>query len=287
MKEFLKLIRIKHYIKNLLIFLPIIFSKNLLNVSLFLQTLASFVIFSLLTSIIYVFNDLMDIENDKIHPLKKNRPLASGRITKAQAILTIIVLLIICAVASIFMFRLKIQLYIILLIYLIINIIYSYKFKRIPIVDVSILATGYLLRVLLGAVVIGVPVSQWLYLTILSISFYMGMGKRRNELCNISTNLNTREVLKYYDKNFLDKNMYMCLSLAIVFYSLWCLDIGKELNFNIIYTIPIVIIISMKYSLNVEKEESTGEPIELILKDKILMLLSIILGIMIGINYII
>ena len=286
MKDFLRLIRIKHYIKNLLIFLPIIFSKNLFNANLLFQTVASFMIFSLLTSVIYVFNDLMDMENDKLHPIKKKRPLASGKITKKQAVIIIFVLTIICVISSIALLRTNILSYIILTTYFIINICYSYKLKKIPIIDVCVLATGYLLRVFFGAVVISVPVSQWLYLTILSISFYMGMGKRRNELNNISTNLKTREVLKYYNKDFLDKNMYMCLNLAIVFYSLWCLDIGEKLNFNIIYTIPIVIVISMKYSLNIEKEDSTGDPIELILKDKVLIIFLSSLSLLIGINYI-
>lgn len=108
-----------------------------------------------------------------------------------------------------------------------------------------------------------------------------------NELFEIISKKTTREVLKYYNTNFLDKNMYMCLGLAIVFYSLWCMDIYKQINnrINIMYTIPIIIILSMKYSLNIEKDGS-GDPVEVILKDKTIIFLLLILAVMLGANYI-
>lgn len=290
MKEVLKLIRTKHYIKNLLIFLPIIFSKNMSNINFLIKTVLAFLIFSLAASIIYIFNDIRDAEKDRMHPIKKNRPIASGSITKRQAVCVMVVFLLVCMVMSVLIFRLNLKAYAIVITYIIINFAYSYKLKNIPILDFTIVASGYLLRVLYGAVIIDVPVSHWLYLTILSISFYMAIGKRRNE---ISNNVNeetkdTREVLKYYTNSFLDKNMYMSLSLAIMFYSLWCVDINSQINglINPIYTIPIVILISMRYSLNIEKTESTGDPVEIILKDKVIIALLILLCIMLGVNYI-
>lgn len=284
MKNVIKLMRVKHYIKNLLIFLPIIFSNNITKIDLFMQTIWAFVIFSFATSIIYIINDLKDIEKDKLHPIKKNRPLAAGIISKKQAINILIVLISIIMFGSIILFQNNMNAYMIIITYITINILYSCKLKNVPIIDVTILAIGYLFRIMLGACIINVPISNWLYLTVLSAAFYMGMGKRRNELSQILIGNNTREVLKYYNTNFLDKNMYMCLGLAIVFYSLWCVDISNHVNtcIDIMYTVPIVLIISMKYSLNIEKE-STGDPVEVILKDKVILLLIVLLCTMIGI----
>ena len=287
MKQILKLMRVKHYIKNLLIFLPLIFSNNITNIKLLIQPILAFIIFSLITSIVYIFNDLKDVEKDKLHPTKKSRPLASGEITKKQAYIIIIILIGICIISSILIFKGNFKAYLLILTYVALNICYSLKLKNIPIIDITVLAIGYLLRIMYGASIIYVPVSNWLYLTVLSASFYMAMGKRRNELFEITTKKTTRDVLKYYNTNFLDKNMYMCLGLAIVFYSLWCMDICKQINnrINVMYTIPIIIILSMKYSLNIEKDGS-GDPVEVILKDKTIIFLLLILAVMLGVNYI-
>lgn len=286
MKQILKLMRVKHYIKNLLIFLPLMFSNNLTNKEMLIKTILAFGIFSLVTSIIYILNDLRDIENDKLHPIKNKRPLASGKITKKQAYVVILILAAICVIGGILILKANLRAYALILVYIILNIAYTYKLKNMPIIDITILAVGFLIRIMYGASIIFVPVSNWLYLTILSIAFYMGMGKRRNEISQTSNNT-TREVLKYYNTSFLDKNMYMCLSLAIVFYSLWCMDISAQMNnrVNVMYTIPIVLILSMKYSLNIEKG-GAGDPVEVIFKDKIIILILCILFIMLGINYI-
>lgn len=155
------------------------------------------------------------------------------------------------------------------------NILYSFWLKHIPILDVVILASGFLIRVLYGSNITNIQISNWLYLTILVFSFYMGLGKRRNEYKKMGTN--GRKVLEFYNESFLNNNMYMCMALGIVFYSLWCIDVNKASTgiFNIIWTVPIVLIICMKYSLNIENE-SHGDPVDVILGDKILLLLGVI-----------
>ena len=278
MKEYMKLIRIKHYTKNLLIFLPIIFSRNLLEVDLLTNVIFGFVLFCLTASIVYIFNDIKDIESDKLHPQKCKRPIASGKITKKQAIFIIIILAIVTMEIALTKFANNLEIICILLIYVGINIAYTIKLKKIPIVDIFILAMGFLIRVIFGATLISVQVSNWLYLTILSISFYMGMGKRRNEMIKVSDNEETREVLKYYNKNFLNENMYMFLALAIVFYSLWCVDMSNKFQY-IMYTIPLIMFLAMQYSLAIEKG-THGDPVEVILENKILVigiLISIVL----------
>lgn len=281
MKKYIQLIRVKHYIKNLLIFLPIVFSKKIYVMDDLIKTIIAFIIFCIITSIVYIFNDIRDVEKDKKHPKKRFRPLASGKITKKQAIATIILLSILCIIMTIVSLKDNIYAILLLIIYLLLNILYSIKLKNIPIVDITILAIGFIIRVVYGSVILSIEISNWLYLTILSLSFYMGMGKRRNEFIKQGKKDETREVLKQYSENFLNENMYMFLALSIVFYSLWTLEMNTNLK-NIIYTIPIVIIITLKYSLDIEKE-SDGDPVDVLLGDRILIILLVALAVILGI----
>lgn len=283
-KLYLKLMRIKHYIKNLLIFLPLIFSMQFYNIDNVIKTFISFIIFSFECSIVYIINDISDKEKDKKHPTKCNRPIASGKVTIKEAC-GLISLLIILIIVTSTLIKADIYIYAILLFYLVLNIFYSEFLKNIPIVDIICLVIGFVLRIIFGASIINVEVSNWLYLTIISFSFYLALGKRRNEL---QSGPNAREVLKFYNKDFLDKNMYMFLSLMIVFYSMWCVDSSNIIKFgnNLIFTVPILMLIAMKYSLNIEGN-SDGDPVEVLLSDKTLVLLVLIYIVIIGLIIII
>ena len=285
-KNYLKLMRIQHYIKNFLIFLPLIFSLNFYDLTMDLKVILGFVVFSLTCSIVYIINDIHDMDKDKMHPKKCKRPIAAGTVSKKEAYVLAVVLLIIIIIINI-LANLNFFSMGILLLYLVLNILYTLKLKKVPLIDVIILVSCYVIRVVYGAVLINVFVSYWLYLTIISFAFYLSLGKRRNELDikDLSgENENTREVLKYYTKGFLDKNMYMCLALTIIFYSLWCVDTSTIEKFNVnylIWTIPLLIIICMKYSLNIEGD-SYGDPVEVLLSDRIIMILVILYVISMG-----
>ena len=269
MKKYVKLIRAKHWIKNCLIFLPLIFSREINQTNIIL-TILGFISFSLASSIIYIINDIRDKEKDKNHPTKKNRPIAAGTISIPSALTIAGLFLIITIAILIYLSTYNHFISIYIISYILLNIMYSFGLKNIPLLDVFILALGFLIRVLYGGALINVEVSTWLFLTVLSISFYLGLGKRRNELMAQETiGNNTRSVLKYYNKEFLDKNMYMCLSMTIIFYSLWCQDLNSK---YIMWTIPVVLLICMKYSFNIESN-SSGDPVEVLLKDKVLILL--------------
>lgn len=268
--SYLKLMRVKHYIKNLLIFLPLIFSMNFYDLNKDIKTLIGFILFSLVSSIIYIINDINDIEKDKNHPRKCKRPLASGEVTKKEAYVLLIILALIVIIGNVIL-RASWYSIVILVSYLILNILYSKILKNIPIIDVICLVIGFVLRVIYGASLIDVQVSNWLYLTIISFAFYLALGKRRNEL---QAGGDTRKVLKFYNKEFLDKNMYMFLTLMLVFYSMWCVDESNITKFNnkLIYTVPILMIIAMKYSFDIENS-AEGDPVEVLLSDKVLMIL--------------
>lgn len=284
MKKYIKLIRAKHWLKNGLIFLPIFFDLNLFNLNYFLTCLLAFIVFCFTSSIVYILNDMSDIEKDKLHPVKKFRPLASGEVSKKQAYNVMILLAIVIAIIMVFFFKTTKNIFVILipLIYLILNILYSKKLKNEPIIDVVILVSGFVLRVMYGGVVIDVEVSKFLYLMIIFGSFYLGFGKRRNEI--IKNGNKSRNVLSLYNKEFLDKNMYVCLGLAIVSYTLWCVDpatVARIGNDYLFWTIPLVMIILQLYSLNIEGN-SHGDPIEVVLSDKKLIAIVVLYVLVMG-----
>ena len=280
----IKLIRVKHWLKNGLLFLPVFFSLNLLKTSYITNCILGFIVFSLISSIVYVINDINDIEKDKLHPIKKERPLASGKIKPLEAKIIIGVLFILSTIMMIVLYQRieNVLVFIIPFIYLIINLLYSFGFKNIPIVDVVIIVTGFVLRVMYGGIIIDVEVSKYLYLMIIFASFFLAFGKRRNEI--LKNGEKSRKVLSKYNEQFLDKNMYISLALAVVSYSLWCVDpttISRIGNDYMFWTIPLVMIILQLYSLDIEKE-SYGDPIEVILGDKKLLIVSIVYIIVMG-----
>ncbi|MBQ9011357.1 MAG: UbiA prenyltransferase family protein [Bacilli bacterium] len=278
MLDYIKLIRPKHCIKNLLIFLPLFFSGKILLNHNFIMAILAFICFSLAASCVYILNDIKDREKDAMHPSKCKRPIASGKVTVKNALFELFLLLAIVVLLMYFL-KMPVKAICFLCLYLVANICYSFGLKNVPIMDIVIVVFGFVIRVLFGASLFNIEVSNWLYLTILAISFYLALGKRRNEF--VSSGDKGRNVLKFYSKEFLDKNMYMFLSMAIVFYCLWATDgLMVEASGNmLIWTIPVVIILCMKYSMNVEGNLD-GDPTNIIFKDKILILLSIVLVIM-------
>lgn len=286
MKNYLKLMRIHHYIKNLLVFAALACSGQIFKLEKLRSGITAFIAFCMISSVVYIINDIRDCEKDRNHPTKCKRPIAAGLISISSAWVLAIVLLSIAVVCNSFSFHISSTL--LLALYLSINLAYSFGLKNIPIVDITILVSGFLIRILYGALVTEIIISNWLYLTVIALSFYFALGKRRNELKNIGGG-ETRQVLKEYPIDFLDKNMGMCLTLANVFYALWSMDEKTAAfykNNNLIFTVPIILLITMKYSLDIEGE-SDGDPVEVLLHDKILLSLCVLyLAVMFMILYI-
>jgi 4-hydroxybenzoate polyprenyltransferase len=274
-KNIIKLIRVKHYVKNALIFVPLIFSLNFTKTSLVFNEVLAFVAFSLTASFVYVINDIADKEKDRLHPTKKNRPIAAGSISVSQGLAIALVLI---GLSFYIAYSINLKSLLIVVLYLITNLLYSFWLKHIPVVDVSIIALGFILRVLIGGTAIDVPLSKWLLLTIMTLSFYLGFAKRRNEMSKISQTNETRKVLKEYNLAFLDKAMNSMMTLSIAFYALWSIDEQVVRTFNsdkLIMTVPFVLIGMFRYSLIVEGD-SYGDPTDVIFSDKLLQL--VILG---------
>lgn len=271
MGKYLKLIRVKHYLKNALLFIPLFFNgvMFLCDANVYVRLIFGFLAFSCIASFVYVLNDIKDREKDRLHPTKKNRPIANGSISVGKALVLAAFLFLLAISFALATGKYQTIIYIIL--YCVLNICYSMGLKNKPILDIVILVSGFLLRVVYGAALADIEVSAWMYLTIITGAAYMGLGKRRKEL-ESQQDGTTRNVLKYYTYGFLDKYMYMCLTLTIMFFALWAMNHEKE---KMIWLVPLLMMCTMKYSLNVEKNPD-GDPIEVILGDKWMLVLGIV-----------
>ncbi len=281
MKAYIRLARPTHAVKNLLVLLPLLCSGQLLEPNRLLSAIWGFLAFSLLSSSIYVINDIRDREKDRKNPTKCVRPIAAGEVQVPGAVGFCLMLLLLAVGFGYLATGNKLQSWLAFGAYFLLNLGYSFGLKNIPLLDVAILVSGYLLRMFYGGAITGIVLSKWLCLTVIAMSFYLGLGKRRGELTGKSDDVRT--VLKFYSHSFLDKNMYMCVTLTVLFYSLWTVDsltvarVGSE---NLIWTVPLVILICMKYSLDVEGD-SNGDPVEVLLHDKILLFMGLLLGIIV------
>ena len=265
MKPYLQLLRPKHCIKNLLVALPLVFSGRLTEPVLLWRTACAVLAFCVLASLVYIINDIRDVDRDRQHPTKCRRPIASGAVPPSHAAAECVLLLgVLIGLAWVGQFPPKSWLC--MGVYFFLNLGYSFGLKDVPIADVAILVSGFLLRMLLGTAVTGIAISGWLYLTVTSVSFYLGLGKRRGELRTARGE--TRKVRRYYSDSFLTQNMQMCLTLAVVFYSLWSMDRGEKL----MWTVPLLVCVCLRYSLTVDGH-SDGDPVEVIYQDKVLLLL--------------
>lgn len=262
--------RVHHYIKNLLVFAPLVCSGKLFAKEKMLACVFAFLAFCFVSSAIYCINDIRDVEKDRNHSTKCKRPIASGAISICAASIFAACLIALAVTFNCLCFNIHSS--VLLLVYFVINIGYSFGLKSVPLLDIAILVAGFLIRSLYGSVVTDIQISSWLYLVIISVAFYLGLGKRRNELKK-QGDQDTRDVIKKYPFAFLDRNMYMCMALTFVFYALWTVDektIAVYHSNRLIWTVPVVMLIFMKYSLTIEGN-SDGDPVEVLIHDKVLL----------------
>lgn len=268
-KYIIKLIRPKHWIKNLFIFGSIIFSNNFFNFAILKNNILTFIAFCFISSTVYVMNDIVDVEKDKKHPEKCKRPIASGKVSVSTAILIGILLFIASLTIA---FNVNISVFIIIIIYFIDNVAYSFKLKNLVIIDVFSIAFGFILRVLAGSFATGVIASNWIILCTLFLSLFLGFSKRRNEIISLGKDAcNHRKNLSKYNTIFLDKIINISLTCTIIFYSIYCV-LGTNSNL-FIWTSIFVIWATIRYYYLIYSKNKTENPTDLIVKDKQLMCL--------------
>lgn len=230
MKNYFRLLRIPDWTKNIFVFVPLVFSKHLFEVSYFNKTVLAFLIFSLAASFVYVINDLFDAEKDSIHSTKKNRPIASGEISKSSAL--IFALFLFALLMPLFILANNLVFVIIILAYILINYFYSKTLKEVVIVDIFCIAIGFMLRIISGAVIISVEISNWLILTTLFLSLFLAVMKRRAEVASIENFALQRKVLQDYSLNFIDQISAISAGGVIISYALYTVSDRTEIMFG-------------------------------------------------------
>ena len=268
-KDIIRLLRPHQYIKNLFIFLPLFFVGQFGNKELLLNALMAFVAFSFVASAIYTFNDYQDIEEDKMHPKKKYRPLASGAISKPQAIIVMSLFLIV-GFGLILSFSPNATS--IVMTYILINIIYSFYLKHVAIVDVAIIAIGFVLRLFIGSVVTGVPLSMWIVIMTFLLALFMALAKRRDDvLIYLDTGNEMRKVIHGYSLKFLDITISIMASVVIVSYISYTTssEVLARVDSEFLYLTAVYVVFGiMRYLQYIFVLNDSGSPTKIILKDR-------------------
>ena len=270
--EIIRSLRPQQWLKNFFIFAPLIFSENILDVPLLLKSILAFVIFCILSGSLYIFNDLKDIEEDKLHPLKSKRPLASGRLKKKQAVLSFIVLIALGLVLSSMFNK---YFLIIVLLYFLLQILYSGWLKHVVILDVFIIAAGFFIRVIAGGLAIEVYISPWLLICTILLSLFLAFSKRRHELVLLDQDAsNHRPILKEYSPYLLDQMIAVVTASTVIAYCLYTISeetITKFGTTKLIYTVPFVLYGIFRYLYLIHLKSEGGSPEILIIKDRPLL----------------
>jgi 4-hydroxybenzoate polyprenyltransferase len=278
LRALIKTMRLRQWIKNGFVFFALIFDKQLFVMDSFLRTLAGFFLFCLISSAVYLLNDISDMEADRKHPEKKHRPIASGQLPLNVAGSAAIILILISLSTA---YLLEPALAIILAIYLGINILYSNWLKHVPILDVLIISTGFVLRVAAGVALITVErFSPWLYVMTTLFSLYIGFGKRRAEMTLLSQGAAShRKVLDGYTLPLIDQYITIVSGTTIVTYSLYTFTAPNlPPNHAMMLTIPFVVYGIFRYLQLIQTGHAAGAPDEVALTDRPLQITVLLWG---------
>ncbi len=269
-KKYIRTARPDHYLKNLFVFAPIIFAGDLFELDLLVKILWTFISFCLASSSVYFLNDLCDLQYDRIHPEKKNRPVAAGLISPGHAAFVSAGLVTIALLVAWFLVNLEVAFMV--LIYLIINLLYSIKLKHIVLVDILLISLGFITRILAGGLAIHVPVSDWLLLCVGLLALFLALSKRRTEFIKYNTDGKqiARKVLNQYSEKLLDQFISITATLSIITYSLYSiLNVSHK---HLIYTTPFVIYGIFRYLFVIYNRNGGANPEQEILRDKHLLI---------------
>lgn len=268
-KDCIKLLRLNQYVKNLIIFAPLFFGLKLFQLDLFLKTFFIFISFSFAASAVYILNDYFDREDDKLHPVKKDRLLASGKISKKEAFLMVLALLVASFLISIFV---NINSFYFILGYIVLNVFYSLKLKHISIIDVFVLAIGFVIRLLVGSEIAVVNLSMWIILMTFLSAIFLALAKRRDDvLMYLSDGIKTRKAIGGYNLEFLNSSMTIMASVVIVSYIMYAIspeEMAKIHSDKLYLTSIFVLLGILRYMQIVFVENKSGSPVKILTKDR-------------------
>lgn len=273
MKDYLTLLRIPQYTKNLFIYLPLFFALKLTDLHLFAKVSVAFIVFSFMASAVYIFNDLCDREEDRQHPQKRNRPIASGRIsgTRAKGFMT---LLFAAGITMSSLLSLT-MLYIVLL-YTVLNIAYTLKLKHIAILDIVAIAIGFVLRIFVGGTVGEVKIYMWIVIMTFLLALFLTLGKRRDDvLIYLETNNLPRKSIDGYNLVFIDASMIIMAAITIVAYIMYTIspEIMVKFGTDKLYLTAFFVLLGiLRYLQLALVTGNSGDPTELLLKDRFIQI---------------
>lgn len=276
MRTWVDLLRVRQWTKNAFLLLPLLFSGSLLDGGAVVRNLAGFASFCLIASCVYVFNDLKDVDSDRRHPVKRNRPIASGAVSKQSAI---VVAVICAAVGFALAFTLGVPFMVVALLYVANNVLYSLVVKRVVVLDVMSIAVGFVLRVFAGAFATDCVLSSWIILCMFMLALFLAIEKRRAEIRTVGSGADdagggegegapaaTRAVLKSYSPDSLKSMSLIAVALTILSYSLYTFSAG--ISEYMMVTIPFVVYGTFRYLLLAENTDMTEAPDKVLLTDK-------------------
>ncbi|MCH3963955.1 MAG: decaprenyl-phosphate phosphoribosyltransferase [Clostridium sp.] len=264
MKSLLEMMRPKQWIKNFFVFAAIIFSGNFLNPYMLGINIETFILFCITSSIIYILNDIVDIEKDRCHPDKKNRPLPSGRVSKRSAVILDILLFMVVILLG---YGVDVKILYIMLLYIIINVLYCFKLKNIVIIDVMTITFGFVLRVESGSIATGVEVSPWLFLCTVLLSLFLALNKRKSEIITLQDRSGEhRKILEEYSVNSIDKMLTIVDPSVLMAYCLY--TFSSTQSRTMIFTIPFVLYGILRYEYLMDKKNIGGKPEDVFAKDR-------------------
>jgi 4-hydroxybenzoate polyprenyltransferase len=269
----IKTMRLSQWTKNLVLFAGLIFAHQLFAFDSCLKTAIAFFLFCLLSSAIYIVNDIKDVETDRAHPLKSKRPIAAGQLSPVTASISAA---IIAGISLLFAFFLDVEFGYVASLYFILFFAYSFYLKHVVILDVLTIAIGFVLRAIAGAVVIDVEFSSWLLLCTILLALFLGLSKRRHELVLLGDNANShRKILEEYSPHLLDQMIGVVTASTLMAYALYTMAPETKAKFGTSYmilTIPFVIYGIFRYLYLVHKKEQGGSPTTLLVTDKPILL---------------
>ena len=274
----IKTMRPKQWVKNVAIFAALVFDEKLFVSTFFIHTLLGFFLLSFISGTVYIINDLVDVEKDRLHPKKKSRPIASGELNLQVAKTVAIVLPLIILPLS---FWLSISFGTLITLYLAIQLAYSFKLKHVVIIDVMMIAAGFVIRVAAGVVLVEVTrFSPWLYVVTTLLSLFMGFGKRRQELILAQNGIkNTRAILEHYNISYLDSMIMIVATSTVMAYSLYTFSAPNlPPNHWMMLTIPFVIYGIFRYMYTLLVLDSGGDPSDTLIEDRPLQLTVVLWG---------
>lgn len=264
-------IRVKQYTKNMLVFAAPLFGGMLFNYDCMLNVLIAFIAFSFAASTIYIVNDIVDFEKDRLHPVKCKRPIAAGKISKPKAF-TLGLFLV--SVSMYISHMVNPMLSFIIMVYMVMNLLYSFKLKHYPIVDVMIIALGFVMRAFAGVVASGLSATNWFILCVFMLCLFLGLAKRRNELILMQDNPeNSRKVLSFYNIDLIDQLSNIVAAVMLTSYALFASQTGSKVYWGInvpliSFSVPIVVYGVFRYLLLIHLKGLGERPEDVLLHDK-------------------